>query len=106
MWVACGVYLMVTKNKVFIFADTTINIDPDANTLAEIAILAADFAKTLDIDPRVAMLSFSNFGSTPHPRSEKVYTAVMQMHERRSDIMIDGEMQADSAVGMLRPLAR
>ena len=96
--VACGVYLMVIRNKVFIFADTTINIDPDANTLAEIAILAADFARTLDIDPRVAMLSFSNFGSTPHPRSEKVYKAVMQVHDRRPDIVIDGEMQADSAV--------
>jgi malate dehydrogenase (oxaloacetate-decarboxylating)(NADP+) len=81
-----------------IFTDTTVNIEPDADTLAEIAILANDFAQTLDIEPRVAMLSFSNFGSTPHPRSYVVRDAVKMVHERRPDIMVDGEMQADTAV--------
>src|SRR5690606_930433 len=71
---------------------------PDAETLAEIAINAADFARTLDIEPRVAMLSFSNFGSTPHPLSHKVRDAVELVTQRRPDIVIDGEMQADSAV--------
>jgi len=66
--------------------------------LAEIAINAADFAKTLDIEPRVGMLSFSNFGSTPHPMSIKVREAVAIVQQRRPDIMIDGEMQADTAV--------
>lgn len=95
---ASGVYLMVVKGKVYIFTDATVNIDPDAETLAEIAILAADFAKTMNIKPVVAMLSFSNFGSTPHPLSIKVRDAVKIVEERRPDIPIDGEMQADTAV--------
>jgi malate dehydrogenase (oxaloacetate-decarboxylating)(NADP+) len=66
--------------------------------LAEIAILAADFAKTLDLNPRVAMLSFSNFGSTPHEFSYKVRDAVQIVQQRRPDLVIDGEMQADTAV--------
>lgn len=95
---AAGVYLTLVKGKVYIFADTTVNIDPSAETLAEIAILAADFAQTLEIDPRVAMLSFSNFGSTPHERSTRVQRAVEIVHQTRPDLIIDGEMQADTAV--------
>lgn len=94
----CGVYLMITKGRVYFFADTTVNIDPDAETLAETAILVSDFAKSLDIDPRVAMLSFSNFGDTRHPSSEKVGNAVKLVQKMRPDIAIDGEMQADTAV--------
>jgi malate dehydrogenase (oxaloacetate-decarboxylating)(NADP+) len=93
-----GLYLMIINGRVFIFTDATVNIEPDAETLAEIAILANDFAKTLDIDPRVAMLSFSNFGSTPHPLSQRPRDAVDIVLSRRPDIVIDGEMQADSAV--------
>ncbi len=95
---ASGVYLVIVKKQVYVFTDATVNIDPDAATLCEIAISASDFAKTLDIDPKVAMLSFSNFGSTPHPLSEKVSDAVKLVRERRPDICIDGEMQADTAV--------
>ena len=95
---ASGVYLVIVKGRVYLFTDATVNIDPDANTLAEIAILAADFARTLELEPRVAMLSFSNFGSTPHPHSRKVQQAVELVTHRRPDIMIDGEMQADVAV--------
>lgn len=95
---ACGVYLIIVKGRVYLFSDATVNIDPDAATLAEIAILAADFAKTLDLDPRVAMLSFSNFGSTPHPASIKARDAVRRVRQSRPDIVIDGEMQADVAV--------
>jgi malate dehydrogenase (oxaloacetate-decarboxylating)(NADP+) len=95
---ASGIYIMVVKGRVYLFTDATVNIDPDAETLCEIAILAADFAKTLDIEPRVAMLSFSNFGSTPHPSSEKVQRAVELVQRKRADLMIDGEMQADTAV--------
>ncbi len=95
---ASGVYLTIVKGRVYLFTDTTVNIEPDSETLAEIATLAADFAKTLDIEPRVAMLSFSNFGSTPHPKSFKVRDAVKLVNERRPDIIIDGEMQADTAV--------
>lgn len=93
-----GIYLMIVNGRVYIFTDTTVNIEPDSETLAEIAILANDFAKTLDIDPRVAMLSFSNFGSTPHPFSQRSRDAVNIVLDRRPDIVIDGEMQADSAV--------
>ena len=95
---ASAVYLMVVKGKVYLFTDATVNIDPDADTLAEIAILAADYARTLEIFPHVAMLSFSNFGSTPHPKSHKVRDAVRIVQKRRPDIVIDGEMQADTAV--------
>ena len=95
---AAGVYLMVIEGRSYLFSDATVNIDPDSETLAEIAVLANDFAHTLGIDPRVAMLSFSNFGSTPHPQSDKVWRAVEQVRARRPDIVVDGEMQADTAV--------
>ncbi len=95
---AAGVYLMVIEGRTYIFTDATVNIDPDAETLSEIAILANDFAKTIGIDPRVAMLSFSNFGATPHPHSQKVSDALKLVRQKRSDITIDGEMQADTAV--------
>ncbi|MBZ0274655.1 MAG: NADP-dependent malic enzyme [Anaerolineae bacterium] len=95
---ASGVYIMVVKGQVYLFTDATVNIDPDSETLAEIAILAADFAKTLDISPRVAMLSFSNFGGTPHALSDKVRKAVELVQAKRPDIPVDGEMQADTAV--------
>jgi malate dehydrogenase (oxaloacetate-decarboxylating)(NADP+) len=95
---ACGIYLTLVQERVYLFTDTTVNIMPDAEDLAEIAILAADFARTLEIDPRVAMLSFSNFGSTPHEQSYKVRDAVQRVKQRRPDIVIDGEMQADTAV--------
>ena len=96
--VIAGVYMMVFPKDVIFFADTTVNIDPNAEQLAEIAICAADMVKQLDIDARVAMLTFSNFGSTRHPRSDKVANAVQIVKQRRPDITIDGEMQADTAV--------
>lgn len=96
--VIAGLYMMVFQKDVIFFADTTVNIDPTAEQLAEIAICSADTAKQLDIVPRVAMLSFSNFGSTRHPRSEKVAQATQIVRRRRPDIVIDGEMQADTAV--------
>jgi malate dehydrogenase (oxaloacetate-decarboxylating)(NADP+) len=95
---ASGLYIMVVKGRVYLFTDATVNIAPDAATLAEIAILAADFAQTLEIQPRVAMLSFSNFGSTPHPSSDNVRQAVELVRQKRPDIPVDGEMQADTAV--------
>ena len=96
--VIAGVYMMVLQKDVYFFADTTVNIDPTAEQLAEIAIVTADTVKQLDIEPRVAMLSFSNFGSTRHPRAEKVVRATEIVKKRRPDIVIDGEMQADTAV--------
>lgn len=96
--VIAGVYMMVFQKSVLFFADTTVNIDPTAEQLAEIAICTADTVKQLDIEPRVAMLSFSNFGSTRHPRADKVARATEIVKQRRPDIVIDGEMQADTAV--------
>jgi len=95
---AAGVYIMIVEDKVFLFTDATVNIDPTAEDLAEIAILAADFAKKIELDPHVAFLSFSNFGSTPHPLSNKVSKAVGLVKSRRPDLRVDGEMQADTAV--------
>jgi malate dehydrogenase (oxaloacetate-decarboxylating)(NADP+) len=95
---AAGVYLMIIEDRVYLFTDATVNIDPSAEDLAEIGALAADFAKELEIEPRVAFLSFSNFGSTPHPLSDKVRKAVRLLKERRPDLAVDGEMQADTAV--------
>lgn len=95
---AAGVYIMIVDDRVYLFTDATVNIDPTAEDLSEIACLAADFAKQLEIEPRVAFLSFSNFGSTPHPLSEKVQKAVALTKSRRPDLVVDGEMQADTAV--------
>ena len=95
---AAGVYIMIVEDQVYLFTDATVNIEPAAEDLAEIASLAADFAKRLEIDPRVAFLSFSNFGSTPHPLSDKVRRAVELTKSRRPDLKVDGEMQADTAV--------
>jgi malate dehydrogenase (oxaloacetate-decarboxylating)(NADP+) len=93
-----GLYMVVLKNDIMFFADTTVNVDPDAETLAEIALLSAGFVQRLGIDPRIAMLSFSNFGSSRHPQSDKVARATRLVKEARPDLTIDGEMQADTAV--------
>jgi malate dehydrogenase (oxaloacetate-decarboxylating)(NADP+) len=95
---ATGAYLVIAKDNVYIFTDATVNIDPSAEDLAEIALLAADLAEKLNFTPRVAMLSFSNFGSAPHPFSLKVRRAVELVRARRPELAIDGEMQADVAV--------
>ena len=96
--VVSGLYIVVTKKDVYFFADCTVNIEPNSEQLAEIAISAADAVKEFDIEPRVAMLSFSNFGSTVVPQSLKVQKAVEIAKAQRPDIILDGEMQADTAV--------
>lgn len=93
-----GIYMMIFKDRVIFFADTTVNIEPTAEDLVEIAIGAASVAKALDFEPRIAMLSFSNFGSVKHPQVEKVQKAVRLLKERYPDLCVDGEMQADTAV--------
>ncbi|BCS53023.1 NADP-dependent malic enzyme [Geobacter sp. SVR] len=93
-----GLYMMVFKNNVYFLADTTVTIDPTAEELAETAILAAEKVRMLDIEPRVAMLSFSNFGSVDHPQTRKVKRAVEIVKERAPDLIVEGEMQADTAV--------
>ncbi|HXL06324.1 MAG TPA: phosphate acetyltransferase [Gemmatimonadales bacterium] len=93
-----GIYMMVLPQQTFFFADCTVNIDPDAETLAEIASATAQFVQRLGIEPRVALLSFSNFGSVRHPAADKVQRAVALLHEREPTLQADGEVQADTAV--------
>jgi len=93
-----GIYMMIFRQQTFFFADTTVNIEPDAQTLAEIATATAKFVKRLGVEPRIAMLSFSNFGSVKHPAAAKVQQAVALLHEREPELQVDGEMQADTAV--------
>ncbi len=95
---ASGAYLLMFKNRTVILADTTVNITPDSETLAEIAEQTAETAKRFNLEPRVAMISFSNFGSTKHPDAEKVAEAVQILKKRRPDLIVEGEMQADTAV--------
>ncbi|OIO02518.1 MAG: NADP-dependent malic enzyme [Elusimicrobia bacterium CG_4_10_14_0_2_um_filter_56_8] len=93
-----GLYMLVMKKEIYFLADTTVNIDPDSEDLAEIALLAAETARRFDVEPRIAMLSFSNFGGTAHPLAEKVSRAVEIVRKKAPGLMIDGEMQADTAV--------
>lgn len=93
-----GLYMMIFKDDIMFFADATVNIEPASEDLAEIAISTAETAQRFGIEPKVAMLSFSNFGSTRHPLSEKVKRAVEIVKEKKPDLTIDGEMQADTAV--------
>ncbi|TFB13181.1 NADP-dependent malic enzyme [Candidatus Marinimicrobia bacterium MT.SAG.4] len=93
-----GVYLMVFKNKIKLFADTTMNIETTPEILAETAILTAELAREFDIEPRIAMLSFSNFGSSNHPDAKKVSDAVKIVKQQAPDLIIDGEMNVDAAV--------
>ncbi len=93
-----GLFMLVFQDHLYFFSDTTVSIDPTPEDMAETAILTADFVRRLSISPRVAMISFSNFGSAPHPESLKVKRAVEIVRDLRPDITIDGEMQADTAV--------
>jgi malate dehydrogenase (oxaloacetate-decarboxylating)(NADP+) len=94
-----GLYALVTKRgDMYFLADCTVNIEPSAEDLAEIALCAAETARRFNVIPRVAMLSFSNFGSTPHPLTGKVQRAVKLVQDADPTLMIDGEMMADTAV--------
>jgi malate dehydrogenase (oxaloacetate-decarboxylating)(NADP+) len=93
-----GLYMMVFKSQTIFIADATVNIEPSADELAEIALLTAERVKQFGIEPKVAMLSFSNFGSTQHPLVEKIQRAVEIVKRRAPYLMVDGEMQADTAV--------
>ncbi|MFN8010321.1 MAG: NADP-dependent malic enzyme [Holophagaceae bacterium] len=95
----CGVYVLVLKNRVVFFADTTMAIDPTAEELAEIAILTADLVQhRFAMEPRIAMLSFSNFGSVDHPSPRKMQKAAQLVKQLRPDLHCDGELQADTAL--------
>jgi len=93
-----GLYILMLKHQTYFFADTTVNIDPTAEELAEIALLTAKAVRRFDMEPRIAMVSFSNFGSNTHANALKVKKAVELVKAARPDLPIDGEMQADYAV--------
>jgi len=94
-----GIYMMVLKKRVLFFADTTVNIEPTAEELADIAIQTAQMAEKFMLQqPRVALLSFSNFGSNNHPFASKVSRAVEIIKYRAPELVVDGEMQADTAL--------
>lgn len=93
-----GMYAVIAKKGTYFFSDTTVNINPDAETLAEIALQSAETVRQFDIEPRVGMLSFSSFGSNKHPQADKVRVATEIVKKKDPKLMIDGEMQADVAV--------
>ncbi|MFQ3580833.1 MAG: NADP-dependent malic enzyme [Chloracidobacterium sp.] len=95
---AMGLHLMLAKNRAYFFADTTVNIEPTAEDLADIAIQAARKAEQFGIEPRVALLSFSTFGSVRHPQAEKVRLAVELARQKQPALQIDGEVMADVAL--------
>jgi len=94
----CGVYCVIAKGKCWFFADTTVNIQPNAEELAEIAILAAGVAREFGFEPRIAMLSFSSFGSARHPVVDTVRRATEIVRRRAPELQVDGEMQLEPAV--------
>ncbi len=96
--VVSGMYMLVFEKQVVFCGDTTVNIEPTAEQLANIAFAASRIVRTFGQVPRVAMLSFSNFGSVRHPEAERVARAVQLLRERDPSLMVDGEMQADTAV--------
>ena len=93
-----GLYMMVFKKDVVFCADTTVTIEPTAEELAETAILTAQKARHFNVEPRIAMLSFSNFGSAEHPLTMKVKRATALVKEWAPDLVVDGEMQANVAL--------
>jgi len=94
-----GVYLLTFKNRVVFCADTTVNQDPDSETLAEITRHTAELARRFNVEPRAAMLSYSNFGSVDNAGTRKPRKAVDLLHEDDEvNFPVDGEMQADTAV--------
>ncbi|TFD92891.1 phosphate acetyltransferase [Jeotgalibacillus sp. R-1-5s-1] len=92
-----GVFIMVRGDEKYVFADCAINISPDSSDLAEIAVESAKTAEMFDIDPRVAMLSFSTKGSAKSPETEKVAEAVKLAKEAAPNLTLDGEFQFDAA---------
>lgn len=93
-----GLYIMVTKRGPYFFADTTMNVDPTAEELADIAILTANTVKQYNILPRIAMLSYSNFGSAAGAVPTKVAKAVSILHDNYPGLIVDGDVQANFAV--------
>src|SRR5690606_29261847 len=91
-------YIMITKRGPYFFADTTMNAHPTAEELADIAVLTANTVKQFNITPRVAMLSYSNFGSTEGNTPKRVAQAVKILHTNYPGMVVDGDIQANFAL--------
>ncbi|MBD3370689.1 NADP-dependent malic enzyme [Candidatus Fermentibacteria bacterium] len=96
--IVMGMYMLIFPDKVIFFADTTVNIEPDAEQVARIARMTARYVTGLGFEPRIAMLSFSNFGSSKHEKTLKMKRATELVKKAEPELIIDGEMQADTAV--------
>jgi malate dehydrogenase (oxaloacetate-decarboxylating)(NADP+) len=90
--------LMLTKSGPLFLSDTTINVDPTAKELAKIAQMTANTSKLFGLEPVIALLSFSNFGSSRFPQAKKVSQAVAMLHRSNPELMVDGPVQSDFAL--------
>lgn len=93
-----GLYIMVTKRGPYFFADCTMNVDPTAEELVDIAVLTANTVKQYNITPRMAMLSYTNFGSAPGEVPSKMAKAVSLLHTNYPGLVVDGDIQANFAI--------
>jgi malate dehydrogenase (oxaloacetate-decarboxylating)(NADP+) len=93
-----GLYMMIMKDRVIFLADTTVNLTPTAEELAEIAIMSADAARAFDYEPKVAFISYTNFGSVINADIRMIQEAVKIARNKRPDIVFEGDMQADTAL--------
>ena len=100
--VAVGLYMMVLQNSVKFFGDTVFNIFPDADTLVDITLQMADAVQGFGVTPRVALISYSNFGSVRHPDTTRLHRVLDMVRERRPNLEIDGEMQPELALDIER----
>ncbi len=93
-----GMYIVMTKNGPFFFSDTTVNFEPSARTLADTTLLTANEVRKFNIEPVIAMVSYSNFGSVRNETTQKVKDAVSYLHANYPDLLVDGEIQANYAL--------
>lgn len=93
-----GMYILNTKRGPLFLADTTINLNPTAEELAEITVNVAKTIRKFQVNPRIALLSYSNFGSSPGEDAVKMGEAVKILHEKHPNIIVDGEVQANFAL--------
>ncbi len=93
-----GMYMMLTKKGTVFFADTTVNIDPDTQELVDITLLVNRSVKKFNIQPRIALLSYTNFGASEGTTPIKVRDAVSYLHKNHADIIVDGDIQANFAM--------
>ena len=93
-----GMYILITKKGPLFLADTTINVDPTAEQIAELTNNVAKMVRKFKVTPRIALLSYSNFGSSPGKDSKKMSKATNILHEKHPSLVVDGEVQANFAL--------